>query len=87
MDTDMDEPKVEEVKKTYVFDGVEVTLTGRIAINKKKMSSGKLITNELVEVTPVKKPGVPVWNKWIKHKDLFEIAPAKVESIDKSANK
>ncbi len=83
----MEEQKIEEIKKTFVFDGVEVTLTGRIAVNEKKMSSGKIITNELVEVTPIKKPGVPVWNKWIKRKDLFEIAPAKTESIDKPADK
>lgn len=84
----MEEPKVEEKsKKSYVYDGVEVTLTGRIAINEKKGSSGKITRNELVEVTPIKKPGVPVWNKWVKPKDLFEVADDSIDSLDKVINK
>ena len=84
----MEEPKVEEKsKKSYVYDGVEVTLTGRIAINEKKGSSGKITRNELVEVTPIKKPGVPVWNKWVKPKALFEVADESIDSLDKVINK
>jgi hypothetical protein len=74
--------------KTYVHDGVEVILTGRVAISEKKMASGKVIRSELVEVKPIKKPGVPVWEKWVKPKDLFEVAAAPVpESLDNPQEK
>lgn len=74
---------------TYVYEGVEVTLTGRVAAKEKKMSSGKIIRDELLEVTPVKKPGVPVWRKWVKAKDLFKVASSDdaVEQLDNILNK
>jgi len=74
-------------EKTYVYDGIEVILTKRMATQEKKMSSGKILKNVLVEVTPIKKPGVPVWRKWVKPKDLFEVAAEPMESLDKLMEK
>ena len=69
-------------EKTYVHDGIEVKLTGRKATQEKKMTSGKVLKTELVEIVPIKKPGVPVWAKWVKPKDLFEVESEKIESLD-----
>jgi hypothetical protein len=55
--------------KTWVYDNVEVTKTGRIAQNKTR--SGKSL--ELVEITPVDQRMVGTWKKWVRDSDLFEV--------------
>jgi hypothetical protein len=57
---------------TFVFDGTEVTKTGRIA-SRTKMRRSKTENQEieiLVEVVPVDDP---IWKKWVKETDLFLI--------------
>lgn len=60
--------------KTYIYEGTEVTLTDRVATKTKKTPSGKVIETQLVEVKPVPKPGTPVWARWVKMTDLFEVS-------------
>lgn len=55
-------------KKTYIYDSVEVQLTGRVA--QRKLSSGKI--DELVEITPVDEI-VGKWKKWVREVDLYEV--------------
>lgn len=56
------------MNKQFVYDGIEVKLTGREAI--KTTPSGKAL--KLVEITPADEDG-PKWTKWIRPTDLFEI--------------
>lgn len=58
-----------EVVPSWVYDGVEVTKTGRVAHNTTR--SGKPL--ELVEVTPVDQRLVGTWKKWAKETDLYEV--------------
>ncbi len=64
----------ESSQKTYIHDGSEVKLTGRIA--KKEIHKGgmrvaaKSIT--IHEITPVDAE-TGSWKKWVKMTDLFEI--------------
>ena len=51
---------------TYVYDNVEVSKTGRVAL--KKLNSGKVDT--LVEITPINSQ-VGVWKKWVREHELF----------------
>lgn len=57
--------------KTYVFDGIEVIKTGRVAIKKKTTLSGKEYNSELVEIKPIDK--YIEWTKWVIPGDLFEV--------------
>lgn len=52
---------------TYIHEGVEVQLTGRVA--ERKMTNS---TAELVEITPVDKD-VGSWKKWVSKKSLFDV--------------
>jgi len=54
--------------KTYVYQGLEVELTGRKA--QRKTRSGKM--NEVVEVKPTD-PENGSFLKWVSMSDLFEI--------------
>lgn len=52
----------------YVYDNVEVVMTGRIA--KRPLRSGKV--DEVFEVTPVEAFD-GVWKKWVREGELFEV--------------
>ena len=56
-----------EQEQTFLFEDVEVQLTGRTAT--RKLRSGKV--DERVEITPVEI--TPVWKKWVRKTDLYEI--------------
>jgi hypothetical protein len=70
-----EQPKMTEdlLRKTFVFDGREVKLTGRTAVQKKR--SGKFVT--VWEIIPVSvantAPTQTSFNKWIKPLDLYHI--------------
>jgi hypothetical protein len=63
--------------KTFVFDNVEVKLTGRIAEKVIKLST-KELKDILIEVQPVDSTG-PQWKKWVKKVDLYEISDIRVD--------
>jgi len=52
---------------TYIFENVEVQLTGRVA-----EKTGRTRTYALVEITPVDKDG-PTWFKWVEKNQLFTV--------------
>jgi hypothetical protein len=54
--------------KVYVYDGVEVILTGRKA--HKKLRSGKV--DEVVEIKQADEESAS-FNKWVRQSELFEI--------------
>lgn len=56
--------------KTYVFEGVEVKLTGRVA--KKPSTMNANVTLIQYEVHPADDEAVQ-WKKWAKEADLFII--------------
>ena len=55
-------------EKSYVFENVEVVLTGRTAV--RELRSGK--SESLYEITP-KHSTTGVWKKWVRFVDLFEV--------------
>lgn len=54
--------------QSYVYENVEVKLTGRTA--SKKLKSGKI--DELVEITPIHSIEGS-WLKWVREVELFEV--------------
>jgi len=58
----------QEKQPTYVFENVEVKMTGRKASN--KLRSGKV--DELVEITPTDSI-VGSWKKWAREDVLFKV--------------
>jgi hypothetical protein len=54
--------------KIYVYDGMEVILTGRKA--NKKLRSGKM--NEVVEIKQADAESAS-FKKWVRQSELFEI--------------
>lgn len=58
--------------KTYVYDGQEVQLTGRVAKRKLRTTSGKEIESRLVEITPVGEESG--WKKWINPEQLYTVS-------------
>jgi hypothetical protein len=63
----------DDLAKTYVFEGKEVKLTGRVA--KKTRRSGKEVELwEVASLTVAKNsPSVTQWNKWVNPLDLLHI--------------
>lgn len=59
-----------EEGKSYVYDGQEVLLTGRKAINKTS-NRYREVELTIVEITPLD-PEI-TWTKFVKITDLFEI--------------
>lgn len=57
-----------EEQQKYVYDNIEVTMTGRKA--KKVLRSGN--EDELFEVTPVHSVAGS-WKKWVRKAELFEV--------------
>lgn len=55
--------------KTYVYDGVEVQLTGRKAKKPSNVANRMLI---LYEVEPVDKESIQ-WKKWVSTRDIYTI--------------
>lgn len=57
--------------KSFVHDGIEVILTGRIASRGVKGRRGnKDIKDELVEITP-KDNEIGSWKKFVREKELY----------------
>jgi hypothetical protein len=60
------------MSKSFVYDGVEVTLTGRKA-KKDKVRRNQIISSEtIVEIAPKDKDG-PTWKRWVRTTELYEI--------------
>ena len=59
-------------EETFVYDGVEVRLTGRVAKKAQNPSSQDKKQNMLFEVTPVDKTFD--WVKWVRPTDLYKIS-------------
>ena len=57
--------------KTYVYEGVEVMLTGRTAQKRSTMSKDLVLTQ--YEVQPADQEGIQ-WKKWAKADDLYTIS-------------
>jgi hypothetical protein len=58
--------------KTFVFEGTEVSLTGREAKREAKNPAGKVVrTMTQVEIEPVDKS--IEWKKWVDPAVLFEV--------------
>lgn len=64
--------------QTFVYDGQEVQLTGRIATRRLRTTSGKEIESRLVEITPVGEESG--WKKWVNPEQLFTVLPGESSS-------
>ena len=62
--------QVTEQIDTWVYDGVEVTKTGRKA-QRIVQSGGRIY--ELIEITPVDRRMVGEWKKWVKDSELYKV--------------
>lgn len=62
------------VEKTFVHEGTEVKLTGRIAIKDSFSPLGTVVTHKLVEIQPVDEEFS--WKKWVDEKSLFHVKQA-----------
>ncbi len=60
--------------QTFVYEGTEVKLTGRIAIKKTFSPLGTEVTHKLVEIEPVDDESS--WKKWVDEKSLFHVTRA-----------
>jgi hypothetical protein len=63
----------------YIFDGVEVRLTGKRAVKRSKPTTNRRgqtteskVVSELVEIETVD-PEQPHWKKWVDIHSLYEI--------------
>lgn len=63
----------EPMRPSYVYDGVEIVKTGKMA--ERKLRSGKV--DQLIEVTP-KEPTLGTWKKWVREAELFEVLPSDI---------
>ncbi len=64
----------ESSQKTYIHDGTEVKLTGRVA-KKETQTPSKRVTSKsttIHEITPADAE-TGSWKKWVKMTDLFEV--------------
>lgn len=59
------------IMQTYVYEGVEVRKTGRVAERDVKVMPGKSNKLQLVEIEPVN--GEFDWKKWVNPEHLFQI--------------
>jgi len=64
--------------KSYVYDNVEVSKTGRTA--SKTLASGK--EDVLFEITPVHQT-TGMWKKWVRESDLFLIKITNIREDNK----
>ena len=71
LDTDTEDGAL---KKTFVFDGVEVRVTGRMASRDSRTMTG-LKKTVLVEITPCD-DAESGWRKWVNPDDLFAVLEA-----------
>ena len=64
---------------TYIHDGVEVVLTGRLARREGKhvrsRTRSQPLIDVLVEIEPVDKN--IEWKKWVKKEELYEVTDTK----------
>jgi hypothetical protein len=60
------------VNQTYVFEGTEVTPTGRIAKKPIKLYRNKTAYEYLFEIEPCDKEG-PSWKRWVSIKDMYTV--------------
>lgn len=60
-------------EEIFVYDGIEVRKTGRIAVKQttSKLSKRQPIRHELLEIEPVDK--YQEWKKWIREVDLYKV--------------
>jgi hypothetical protein len=55
----------------YVYDGTEVSLTGRVAV-KQVRTTTKTVEDKLVEIKPTDSEG-PTWKRWVRETELYKI--------------
>lgn len=61
--------------ESYVYDGVEVKKTGRIAVREIKQLPGKVNKHYLHEIQPVD-PDID-WKKWVNPEHLYVVTTNK----------
>jgi hypothetical protein len=69
-------------KQTYIFQGVEVVMTGRIAIRETPTTRGKQpIKTTLYEVTPADKEEGS-WKRWAGLSDMYKVIDGGTNDAD-----
>lgn len=69
----MSDPAEKDIysKVHFVYDGVEVKKTGRIAEKQVQLPGGRCRVLQLIEITPAEDEDG--WKKWVAPEVLFEI--------------
>lgn len=60
-------------KNSFVYEGIEVKKTGRIAKKSIKRLNRNATEFQLVEITPC--DTINTWLKWVREDDLYTIQP------------
>lgn len=63
-------------REYFVYDGLEVVKTGRIATKEHDVAGWqgtKKVLETVCEITPVVRPGEMTWKRWVKESELFVI--------------
>lgn len=66
----------------FVYDGQEVTKTGRIASKEQQVrgySGTRMVLENVVEITPVLAPGEYAWKRWVREDELYVINDSRVD--------
>ena len=66
----------------FVYDGQEVVRTGRIASKEHQVrgyNGTRMVTETVIEITPVVKSGEYAWKRWVREDELYIINDASAE--------
>ena len=75
-----------EHKETFVFDGIEVYKTGRVAEQQTTAAKRKILAKrgdhppQMIEVKPVDSDLSPFKAKWVKEETLYRVLPEPSDS-------
>lgn len=73
------------MEQTYLYDGVEVIFTGRVASKKITKGSRKTPTiDKLYEIEPCDNEDLRKWKKWVRLQELYLIHNDQEESDNES---
>lgn len=76
-------------RESFVFDGVEVYKTGRVAekevtpLKRKALEKKGMTPDQMIEVRPVDKDMAPFKSKWVEEDKLYKVLPNPRNSEEK----
>lgn len=71
-------------RQYFVYDGLEVVKTGRIASRAQEVrgyNGSRKVLETVVEITPIVKDGSLQWKKWVREDELYVINDADADKL------